>query len=277
MKFRFAAAALALSSLPAFAAQSNFDRTLSVSGRVDLSVATGAGNVHLTRGSGSQIVIHGRVECHMHEDCDSRVHEIADHPPIEQTGNIVRIGHQNGDELRNISIDYDIQAPADSFLEAHSGSGDITDDGVGENSKLGTGSGNIHATGLRGNFAVNTGSGDIVAEQAGPGEVTARTGSGNIDLKNLHGALHAGTGSGDIKVTGTPANEWRLTTGSGNIELWPGGTGFNLDAHTGSGSVHSDPEMTVQGTFDHHHVAGRVNGGGPNVYIQTGSGDVRIH
>jgi Putative adhesin len=276
MKFRFAAAVLALSALPAFAAQTNFERTLSVSGRVDLSVFTGSGNVHLTRGSGNQIVIHGKVECHMHEDCENRVREIADHPPIEQTGSIVRIGERN-DNLRNVSIDYEIQAPGDSFLEAHSGSGDITDDGVGENAKLGTGSGNIHANGLRGNFSVNTGSGDIVAEQSGSGEVTARTGSGNIDLKNLNGVLHAGTGSGDIKVAGTPSGEWKLTTGSGNIELWTGSTGFNLDAHTGSGEVHSEREMTVQGSFDHHHVSGRVNGGGPTVSIQTGSGDVKIH
>jgi hypothetical protein len=277
MNWKFAAAAtLALAALPAFAAEATFDRTLNVNGRVDLSVMTGAGNLHLTHGSGSQIVIHGKVSCNWGGGCDDRVREIAAHPPIEQTGNIVRIGEHN-ENLRNLSIDYEIQAPADAFLDAHTGTGDITNDGVGENAKLGTGSGNIHANGLRGGFSVNTGSGDVVAEGSGSGDVTARTGSGNIDLRNLHGSLHAGTGSGDIKVTGTPAGEWRITTGSGNIELWTGGAGFNLDAHTGSGSVHSEHEMTVQGDFDHHHVAGRVNGGGPNVYIQTGSGDVRIH
>jgi DUF4097 and DUF4098 domain-containing protein YvlB len=275
MKFRLAAVVIALSALPAFAAQASFERNLTVNGRVDLAVFTGSGNIHLSRSSGNQIHIVGHVKSSW-GGSEDQVREIADHPPIEQTGNIVRIGAHN-ENLKNISIDYEIQAPTDAFLEAHSGSGDITDEGVGENSKLGTGSGNIHATGLHGNFAVNTGSGDIVAEGSGSGEVTARTGSGNIELKELHGALHAGTGSGDVKVTGTPAGEWKLTTGSGNIELWTGSAGFNLDAHTGSGSVHSDHEMTVQGDFDHHHIAGRVNGGGPNVYIQTGSGDVRIH
>jgi DUF4097 and DUF4098 domain-containing protein YvlB len=276
MKFKLVAvAALALTALPAFAAEATFDRTLSVSGRVELSVFTGSGNVHLTRGSGNEIRIHGRVKSNW-GGSEEHVSDIAAHPPIEQTGNIVRIGAHN-EILHNISIDYDIQAPADSFLDAHSGSGDITDEGVGENAKLGTGSGNIHASGLRGSFSVNTGSGDIVAEQAGSGDVTARTGSGNIDLRNLHGSLHAGTGSGDVKAAGTPAGEWKLTTGSGNIELWPGSAGFNLDAHTGSGEVHTEREMTVQGSFDHHHTAGKIGGGGPTVYIQTGSGDVRIH
>jgi hypothetical protein len=49
--FLAAAAALALAALPALASEATFERTLSVSGRVELSVWTGSGNVHITRGS----------------------------------------------------------------------------------------------------------------------------------------------------------------------------------------------------------------------------------
>jgi hypothetical protein len=35
--------------------------------------------------------------------------------------------------------------------------------------------------------------------------------------------------------------------------------------------------MAVQGSFDKHHITGKVRGGGPTVRMQTGSGDVRIH
>jgi DUF4097 and DUF4098 domain-containing protein YvlB len=270
-----AAAALAVAALPALATEATFERTLTVSGRVELNVNTGSGNIHLTQGSGNQVHIFGRVKSNWGAS-DDRVREIAANPFIEQTGNIIRIGghHEN---LHNISIDYDVQAPADAFLDAGSGSGNLTDEGVGENAKLNTGSGNIHATGLHGSFTVGTGSGDIYVEGSGEGDVKAQTGSGNVELKNLHGGLRAGTGSGDIKVSGSPAGDWKLTTGSGNVEFWPGGTGFTLDASTGSGSIHSDPEMTVQGSFDRHHITGKVNGGGPTVRVETGSGDVRIH
>ena len=229
----------------------------------------------MTRGSGTQVHISGRVKSNW-GGSEQRVQEIAKNPPIEQTGNIIRIGksHEN---YRNISIDYDIQAPADAFLEASSGSGDIQDDGVGDNAKLNTGSGSIRATGLHGGFKVETGSGDIYAEQTGEGDVRAQTGSGSIELKEIHGGLHAGTGSGDIKISGSPSSDWKLDTGSGSIEVWPGSTGFVLDASTGSGSVHTDHEMTVQGSYDRHHVVGKIGGGGPTVRIQTGSGDVRIH
>jgi DUF4097 and DUF4098 domain-containing protein YvlB len=270
-----ATAALALAALPALASEATFERTLAVSGHVELTVNTGSGNIHLTRGTSNvvHIVGHVRSDWGNYED---RVREIANNPPIEQTGNIIRIGghHEN---LNHVSISYEIQAPEDSFLDAGSGSGNIEDDGVGENAKISTGSGNIHATGLRGNFSVGTGSGDVYAEQTGEGDVKAQTGSGTIELKDIHGGLRAGTGSGDIKVNGSPATDWKLETGSGSVELWPGSTGFTLDASTGSGSIHTDGEMTVQGSFDKHHITGKIRGGGPTVRADTGSGDIRIH
>ena len=270
-----ATAALALAAMPALATEQTFERTLTFNGRLGLSVGTGSGNIHLTRGSGSQLHIVGHVKSNW-GGSDAKVHEIAANPPIEQTGNIVRIGarHEN---LNHISIDYEIQAPADAYLDASSGSGDVTDDAVGENAKLSTGSGNIHATGLRGNFTVNTGSGDIYAEQNAAGDVKAETGSGNIELRDLHGALKAETGSGNIKASGAPASGWKLETGSGNVELWVGDAPLTLDAESGSGSIHTDREMLTQGSTDHHHVTGKLNGGGPTVRVETGSGDIRIH
>jgi hypothetical protein len=270
-----AATALALAAVPALATEQTFERTLSVNGRLELSVATGSGNIHLTRGSGSQLHIVGHVKSNW-GGSDEKVREIAANPPIEQTGNIVRIGarHEN---LNHVSIDYEIQAPADAYLEASSGSGDVTDDAVGENAKLNTGSGNIHATGLRGNFTVGTGSGDIYAEQSSSGDVKAETGSGNIELRDLHGAVKASTGSGNIKAGGAPTASWKLETGSGNVELWVGDAPLTLDAESGSGSIHTDREMLTQGSNDRHHVTGKLNGGGPTVRVETGSGDIRVH
>jgi len=273
--FVVTAAALALAAMPALGSEATFERNLTVNGRVELSVATGSGNIHLTHGSGSQVHIFGRVKSSW-GGSEERVKEIAANPPIEQTGNIIRVGarHEN---LHNISIDYEIEAPATAYLDAGSGSGDIKDDGVGENAKISTGSGNIRATGLNGGFTVGTGSGNIYAEQTGQDDVKAETGSGNIELRSLRGGLRASTGSGNIKVGGTPANSWHLETGSGNVEFWAGDAPLTLDAETGSGSVHTDREMVTQGSSDHHHITGKLNGGGPTVRIETGSGDIRIH
>ena len=274
--FALAAAILAVAAVPALATEATFERNLTVNGHVELTVSTGSGHIHITKGSSDRVHIVGHVKSNW-GGSDEKVREIAANPPVDQTGSIIRIG-QRHENYHNISIDYDIEAPANSFLEANSGSGDIQDDSVGENAKLGTGSGSIHAVGLQGGFAANTGSGNVYIEQAsGQGDVKAQTGSGTVELKNVHGSLRAGTGSGSIKVTGTPTSDWKLETGSGSIEYWAGNTGFTLDASTGSGSVHTDQEMAVQGSFDKHHIVGKVHGGGPTVRMETGSGDIRVH
>lgn len=263
---------------PASAAgtEASFERTLSVTGSaLQLTVSTGSGSITLTRGSDNQVHVIGHVKGGWGSS-DSQVREIADHPPIEQTGNIVRVGaHQQN--LRNISISYEIEAPAGSYLKATSGSGSVTDNGVGADARLHTGSGSIHATGLQGGFSLSTGSGNIEAEGMGTGDVTARTGSGTIDLRGVNGGLQAHTGSGSIKVRGKPAGPWRIGTGSGGVELWTGDAGFTLDAGTGSGGIHVDRQMTVHGSLGRHHVRGQIGGGGPTVRIRTGSGGIRVH
>ena len=242
---------------------------------MELTVSTGSGNIHLTRGSGNQVHIFGRVKSNW-GGSDQRVQQIAANPPIEQTGNIVRIGarHEN---LHNISIDYEIQAPADAFLNAGSGSGDMTDDGIGDNAKLSTGSGNIHATGLQGSFKVEHRLGQHLRRtnwrrrresadwlrQHRAAQFTRRPARGHRIGRNQGGRI--------------TASEWKLETGSGSIEFWPGNTGFTLDASTGSGRVHTDREMLTQGSADRHHITGKINGGGPTVRIETGSGNIRIH
>jgi Putative adhesin len=265
----------ALGSLPALAAEQTFERTLSVSGVVTLHVSTGSGNIHIETGSDNQVHVFGRVKSSWGANED-RVRDIANNPPIEQTGSILRIGGHM-ENMHNISIDYEIKAPAKAILEASSGSGDVTDRGVGVNARLNTGSGNIHAEGLQESFSVETGSGNIYAEQIGSGDVKADTGSGNIELKNLNGSLKAQTGSGDIKLNGQPKDAWRVTTGSGNVDMWADRSAFNLEASTGSGDIHSDHEMSVQGSFSKHHISGKINGGGPTVRVETGSGDIRVH
>ncbi len=277
------AGALALAAIPARGAEATFERTLTVNGTVDLTVATGAGSIHLTQGAAGRVRIYGRVRQSSYglvlfppPPTQEQVQEIADHPPIEQTGNIVRIGGQR-EGLHNITIDYEIEAPAGAYLEATTGSGSVTDSGVGVDARLHTGSGSIHATGLQGDYSLSAGSGSIQAEGTGEGDVTARTGSGTINLRGVNGGLQAHSGSGTITVQGTPAGPWRIGTGSGDVEVWTGNAGFALDAGTGSGGIHVDRQIVEQGKLGRRHVRGQIGGGGPLVRIRTGSGRISVH
>jgi hypothetical protein len=284
----------------AFAAEKSFDRTLSVNGPVTLHVSTGSGYIHVSPGSDNQVHIAGRVKSNnswFGGSSDDAVARVASNPPIDQAGNIIRVGDDHGgDFTHHVSIDYDITTPANTMLvaesgsgdlqlsningtvKAHTGSGSIRADKLGSGSKLETGSGSIEANNLAGSTNLQTGSGEIRASLSSAGDVVAGTGSGSIKLENVQGSLKAETGSGTLEISGQPTAPWKLETGSGNISLRVGNAHFTLDASTGSGSVKSDPPltMTTHGTTDKHHVSGTVNGGGPTVKAETGSGDIHI-
>ena len=121
--------AVAVAGIPAFAAQEgHFDRTLTVTGAVDLSIQTGAGNITVRTGDSSKVEVHGTIRTDhswLNGDATARIHDIETNPPIEQNGNTIRIGHiEDHERMRNISISYEVIVPAETTLHSASGSGD---------------------------------------------------------------------------------------------------------------------------------------------------------
>ena len=187
---------LATVSLAGVAHAVDFDRTLNVSASPDLYVSTGSGNVRIHPGPDSQIHIHA----HIHpgwssgSDLNDRIARISDNPPIEQSGNTVRVGDVRPEDrslYNHIAIDYEITAPASVALNLRSGSGDLEVDHLGRFLKAQTGSGSVRAHGIAGPSEVGTGSGDIELEETAAGEVRASTGSGSIRVHGLNGAFTA--------------------------------------------------------------------------------------
>ena len=279
-------------------AEGHFDRTLQVSGTVSLDITTGSGDITVKAGSSDKVVVHGTI--HSSNDwfssAESAVHTVESNPPIQQNGNSIRIGYNLPEDVRrHVSISYEITVPADTTVQAHSGSGSLSVEGVrgevqaqtgsgeirvrdvGGRSHVQTGSGGIRAENVAAPFYAHTGSGDIEAELTGSGDVDVQTGSGGAHVRGVKGSLRAHSGSGDLSADGSVGGPWNLHTGSGSIRLAVGtGSGFNLDVHTSSGSVHSDLPITVQGSMGNHELKGTVRGGGPDVEVSTGSGDVDI-
>ena len=280
-------------------AEGTFDRTLTVNGSVSMDLTTGSGSVTVRTGGSNQVVIHGVVRASndwFSGDGDSAVRAVTSNPPIEQSGNTIRIGYNLPSEARNhVSISYEVTVPADTSLQAHSGSGDIGVQGLrrsvavtagsgdvnlrdlGPQSSARTGSGTIKGQDIALPFTAHTGSGGIQADLTGSGDADVESGSGGVRLRGVKGGLRARTGSGDITVDGTVGGSWNLRTGSGSVSMSLGsGQGFNLYAHTGSGSIHSDLPITVQGSLNRHELKGSVRGGGPEVEVSTGSGDIEL-
>ena len=282
MKLRLLAGALLLTvSTAAFAADNQFERTLTVSGQSDLYVSTGSGNITVHPGSDNQIHVVGHIHAGwaVFGDVQSRINRIIDNPPIVQTGNTVRIGETNDHELfNNISIDYDVTAPASVALNLHSGSGDVTIDHAGRYLSASSGSGDIRAHGINGPAELSTGSGDIALDELGAGDIKAKTGSGSINIHGLNGGVTARSGSGDIEADGHLTGAANLASGSGSIKLHlTPDAHFDLEAITGSGDINVGfPGAPRQSDSSRHHLTASINGGGPPLQARTGSGDVEI-
>ena len=274
--------ALILIAATAAFADGDFERNLNVSGQPDLYVATGSGNIKISAGSDSEI----HVKAHLHagwnggHDLDERIRQIIANPPIQQSGNTVRIGETNDRGLfNNISIDYDISVPAAAALNLRSGSGDIQVEHVGRFIAASSGSGSVRAHGIHGPADLHSGSGDIELEQEAAGEVKVQTGSGSIRINGLNGGLTARTGSGDVEANGHLTGPARLASGSGSVRLnLAPDAHFELEASTGSGSIRVNfPNAPQQSDESRHHLTGAVNGGGPVLEARTGSGDIEIN
>lgn len=280
MNLRFAAAILALALMPTalFAAEATFDRTLHVTGPATLSVSTDAGYIHITPGPGDSVHIIGHIHASsslFSGSANERAKQVADHPPITQNGNSIEVGQNT--HYRNVAIDYVITAPRGTTVRATSAAGEISVSNLYAPLSARVDAGNIYANQLTGTIALTAGSGNITAMMDGARQIKISTGNGNIHLSNVTGNLYAETANGNVDVQGQPSANWKLAVDSGSVTIAVGAQArFSLDALTGHGSIQSTLPIVPRGPGDPQHTVGDVNGGGPTIHIQTGSGNVRI-
>jgi DUF4097 and DUF4098 domain-containing protein YvlB len=309
------AVAIAASPVLAGSSEGHFDRTLNVTGTVDLDVQTGSGDITLRTGDSSKVEIHAKIHGSGWGDVEQHIHEIENNPPIEQSGNTIRIGHiENRDWKHNISISYELVVPSQTKLRSESGSGDQRADGISGPADMNSGSGSLHvksiggevrartgsgdieletirgnahasagsgtirAIGIGGGLIASSGSGDVKLEQTAAGDVEISTGSGDVEIKGVKGGAKVTTGSGSITAQGDPTGDWRLRSGSGSVRVdFPPQAAFNLVARTSSGNIETAHDISIQGKINPRELQGKVGAGGPLVELSTSSGTIEIH
>ncbi len=259
----------------------SFDRTVQVSGPVDLTISTGAGDVRLVSGTDGVVRIIGRIRARdsfmSGLSATERVERLEANPPISQNGNVIRVGEIADDSLRhNLRIDYEITAPATTRLRSRTGSGDQTVESIQGPVEITAGSGDLQVSSVTGAVTASTGSGDVYLRGV-RGDAEARTGSGDVEATNPAGALRLRTGSGDITVDGAPAADWNIVAASGDVDLHvPRDARFTVDASSSSGRVRTTHAIEETGGAARRELRGLVGGGGPKVEVSTASGSVTI-
>ena len=278
--------------------QGHFEKTMQVSGPLNLEVQTGSGDVIVHSGASGSVSIRAKIFVGDHwlfGDRRTDVSDIEQHPPIRQDGNSIHIDKVTA---RNISIDYEITVPVDTAVRSHSGSGNQTIEGTHGNAEVTTGSGDVRLSQLTGEIHLQTGSGNVRAlEVAGP--LRGGTGSGDVEVEKSHRvtlicipapaifrfAEFRALFAAKRAVATSPPRAGRRARGrftpvgqracTAALECRLRRRHLDQFGHAGRGRT---DHMTVQGRVHESRksIVGKARGGGPSLTVRTGSGDIHI-
>ncbi len=264
----------------AAAEENSFDRTITVSGPVELDVRTDSGGITVTSGDSSVVHIHAILKAEGSwfgsGDAAGRIRELERNPPVEQNGNTIRIGYVHDKNLlRGISMRFEVRTPVDTRLQARADSGGIHVEGLKGPVDCKTDSGGIQIRNVHSEVHASADSGGIRIDGV-DGAVTAHVDSGGVEAMNVNGSIEAQADSGSVRLTQTSAAPIRAKADSGGVSVrLAKNSGYNLAVEADSGNI-SVPEMTVKNGFSSHHIQGQIGSGGPPVEIRVNSGNVSV-
>jgi hypothetical protein len=275
----FVLLAITLGVCQARPSDGSFERILTVTGFVDLDLATDAGGINVIPGPSGRVRIRGTLKAEgnwlLRGDVEGRIRELEMHPPIEQTENSIRVGVRDRSLLRGVSMRLEVEVPHDSRLRARADSGGIEVRGVKGPIDCHTDSGGIHANEIDGEVRATADSGGIHIRRVN-GSVYAHADSGGVDALEIAGSIEAAVDSGGIRVSQTTPALIRARADSGGAEITLARTGgYDIRAHAGSGGI-TARDVAVSGTFSRHEVNGTLRGGGALVDVRTDSGRIDI-
>lgn len=297
------------------AASAEFHQTLSVtpSEMVSLDVDLPAGELEICYGHEGQVSISAIARpsgpVHIEENASSPL------VTVEQNGNHVTVRHTPGptDADDRVRVLYRIEVPYRTELTSNLGvgrqnitglmgpvkavtdkgdiavayisksvharvnAGDLNIQSVGDHVDAETLAGNIHGERLPRGVQARTGSGDIILMVVGPSSAVVEKGNGRIEVGGARGRLQGSTDSGDLHVKAVPHEDWTLSSVTGNFRLeLPPTAGFQLDATTTNGQLHSDRSDFLLSDVSQRRFHQSFNGGGKRISVHTESGRIAL-
>lgn len=221
----------------------------------------------------------------------------------DQSGDDVTItgrfldSHGWGRHHRRLRVHYKVTVPEKYNLDLETSGGSITVSDLegkvevrtsGGSLNLGdidgsvnarTSGGSISLRGSAGRAELQTSGGGITVGRVGA-SLEARTSGGSIHVKEVRGAVELETSGGSIVATiaEQPKGDCSLKTSGGGLTVYLSKDAkVDVNAKTSGGNVRCDLPITVQGLLSKTEVKGKINGGGPELYLRTSGGNIKIH
>ena len=243
------------------ASAEEWSKSYTVGAKPSLRVDTNDAAVEISRGSGSTIA--ARVTTSGYPIGNDGLH-ISEHQDGDKVELTVRIPSQSGFHIswhdRRVRIE--VQVPAETTLDLHSGDGHISVDGTTGGARIDTSDGAIEVHNFSGSMRARTSDGHITADGVF-NEVYLHSGDGHVDLTARQGS----------KMD----RAWLIHTGDGRVTVsLPADFSAELYAHTGDGRITMDFPVTVSGSIERGRMRGKLNGGGELLEISTGDGSIHV-
>jgi DUF4097 and DUF4098 domain-containing protein YvlB len=276
--FGLFAALLAVSPTAVLAGENDFDRNFTVNGPVRLELGNGSGNVEIRGSADGKVHVHGKVTVggwSLFGGSEKNVAEVASNPPLEQRDNTIRIG-KNMSGYRNVSIEYHVEVPKDTEVDASVASGGLTIDNVRGPVKASCASGYVHVYRIERDASVNAASGSIDVSSIG-GVLRTSSASGDVVVADVKGDLKSSTASGSVRITNA-TDRIEVSTASGGINIT--GAMGDLKAHAVSGSINVSGDPSTNHFWEIKSVSGSVDlrvpaNAGFLLSTEATSGDIR--
>ena len=282
-------------------------------GGQELQLANISGDIVITRGGGNEIGVEIVKTARGRDDADLKeLLQLVEVEVVERNNRIeVRTRYPQGDEMRrnnrrnvNVSVSYNVTAPAGARVRATSISGSITardirgdvsaesvsgtvriiNGGRVASAKSISGDVEVTESEIDGSLNASTASGSVLLRKVKARQVEVGSISGDVVIEDVDAAQVEGqTVSGSVRFGGALARggRYELTSHSGTVTATlTGNAGFEVEATSFSGSIRSDFSFASSGDAVRgrwrRSVRGVVGDGSAFLELTTFSGSIII-
>lgn len=261
-------------------------KTFKVERGGELEIEADRGNVEVRNFDGDEVRI--TVERTVSVDSEAEAKEILELHKLDMSkkGDAVIVSSRveerrfkfrnwRGDEKLRIRIIVEI--PTQFDVVATTAAGNVDVDGLEGELDIRSGAGNVTIGDVHGEVAVITGSGNVVVGTV-VGPVTVHSGAGNVELRAAASTTEISTGAGDITayIAQQPSDDSEFATGAGNVTVYlADDIGVYVEAMA-RGNCTTDFPLQVEGRWMLKKLEGELNGGGPELAMKSGIGNVSL-
>ena len=276
-------------------------KTYSLSGTGTLEVDVSGASVLVQSTAGNQLQVQAffKKDGKFLSQTDSEAQEFLEKfdISISQSGNTISvIAKQKSSSSWNWrnrpSLSFEILAPQNLNTDIRTSGGSMSLQGIQGTHQLGSSGGSIsvknsggqvyskssggsfYLAGFEGNVEVQTSGGSVKVEEL-RGDIVAKTSGGGMTLIEVSGRIEAQTSGGSIRAElAEVRNPMNFQSSGGSIQISVSSKArFNVEMKGGGLSSQLN---NFQGTTSKNLISGKVNGGGPTIYMHSSGGSIRI-